>query len=109
MRVKNHTTKYRENQIPVEGQSQDISQMSMETLRTALILYCRLLGIRQSTCLSLILLLNERALLLPMLQFMAEKDEERIQDVMDPDDITTMVVNVAAELRDAWDRKNRCC
>lgn len=84
--------------------SLETSQLTMPTLRKGFNMYCKLLGLRQSTCLALTLMLNSRDLLLAMMLFMAIKDEERVQDTMDPEDITTMVVNKAAEMREAWDR-----
>lgn len=41
-----------------------------------------------------------------MLYFMAKIEKIGLQEGMDRDDITTMVVETAAEMREAWDRKN---
>ena len=37
---------------------------------------------------------------------MAMIEQRGLQEDMDRDDITTMVVEIAAEMREAWDRKN---
>ena len=67
-------------------------------------MYCKLLGLRQDTCLALTLMLNSKDLLLAMLLFMATIDEDHIQETMDPEDITTLVVNKAQELKEIWER-----
>lgn len=75
----------------------------MTTLREGFVVYCKLLGLRQSTCKALILLLNSKELLIAIMKFMAEIDANGLQEDMEQDDITTMVVKVAEELRKAWD------
>lgn len=84
----------------------EIYQLPISTLRQGVALYCRLLGLRKSTCIALTLLLNSEELLIAMMRFMANIDEERIQEDMDQEDITTICVNVAAELKEAWDKMN---
>lgn len=79
----------------------------MRTLQIGFALYCRLLGIRQDTCVALALLLNAKWPLVATMKFMAEKDAERVQETMDHEDITTMVVLKAQEYRDRWDEAVR--
>lgn len=78
----------------------------MTTLRTGFIMYCKLLGLRQNTCKALILLLNSKEFLIAIMKFMAKIDESKLQKVMNQEDITTMCVKVAVELRKAWDKKS---
>jgi hypothetical protein len=40
------------------------------------------------------------------MKFMAMIEHRGLQEDMDRDDITTMVVETAAEMREAWDKKN---
>lgn len=87
--------------------SSEIMQKDMRTLQTGFALYCRLLGIRQDTCVALALLLNAKWPLVATMKFMAEKDAERVQDTMVPEDITTMVVLKAQEYRDQWEEAVR--
>lgn len=84
--------------------SSETSRLPMSTLRTGFACYCRLLGLKKDTCLALTLLLNSEQLLIAMLFFLKRKDEERIQEVMDQEDITTMVVRKAEELIEIWDK-----
>ena len=87
-------------------ESNKIYQLPMDTLRQGFSMHCRLLGIRKDTCLALILMLYSKELLIAMLYFMAKIEKIGLQEGMDRDDITTIVVETAAEMREAWDRKN---
>ncbi len=87
-------------------ESNKIYQLPMDTLRQGFSMHCRLLCIRKDTCLALILLLNCKELLIAVMKFMAMIEQRGLQEDMDRDDITTMVVEIAAEMREAWDRKN---
>ncbi len=81
--------------------SSETSLPDMTTLREGFVLYCRLLGLRQSTCEALILLLNSKELLIAIMKFMAEIDANGLQEDMDQDDMTTLIVQVAEELKTA--------
>ena len=80
-----------------------VQDYSIETLREGVTCYCRLLGIDKDTCLALILMLHSKELLLAIMKFMAQMEQKR-PDGYERDEITTIVVNCAAELREAWDR-----
>lgn len=69
-------------------------------------MHCKLLGLRKSTSLALVLMMNSKELLIAMLYFMARIEEIGLQEDMDQDDLTTMVVNTAEEMREAWDKRN---
>ena len=77
----------------------------MTTLREGFVLYCRLLGLRQSTCKALMLLLNSKELLIAIMKFMAEIDANGLQRDMSQDEITTLITQVAKDLRMAADKK----
>ena len=87
-------------------ESSEIYRLPMATLQKGFSMHCRLLGLRKSTCLALTLMLNSKELLIAMSYFMARIEEIGLQEDMDQDDLTTMVVNTAEEMREAWDRKN---
>ena len=72
--------------------SSEMLHQDMTTLREGFVMYCKLLGLRQSTCKALILLLNSKELLIAIMKFMAKIDADGLQKDMDLEDITTIVV-----------------
>lgn len=88
-----------------EGKSNILSK-DINTLREGFVCYCKLLGLRQDTCLALTLLLSTKESLIAMMQFMAKLYAEGVQKDMDVDDITTIVVNKAEEVRNWEDRQD---
>lgn len=82
-----------------------ILEKDITTLRKGFVLYCNLLGLKQETCLALILLLDSKILLVAIMKYMAELDEDRVQDKLTWDEITTLVVNKAVETKDMVERK----
>ncbi len=87
-------------------ESSKIYRLPMATLQKGLVMHCKLLGLRKSTSLALVLMMNSKDLLIAMLYFMAKIEQRGLQEVMDQDDITTMVVNTAEGLREIWDKRN---
>ena len=86
----------------------DLRQMDIQTLRSGFAMYCKLLGLRKSTCIALTMLLDDKELLLAIMYFMAQIYDIRENNNEDVDkDITTIVVNVAEELREIWDKRNK--
>ena len=86
--------------------SSEIYHLSMTTLQEGLVMHCKLLGLRKSTSLALVLMMNSKELLLAIMKLMAKIEQRGLQEVMDQDDITTMIVNAAEEMREAWDKRN---
>ena len=84
----------------------DPRQLDIQTLRSGFAMYCKLLGLRKSTCIALTLLLNDKELLLAIMKFMAQIDAYGLKKDTN-EDITTIVVNVAEELRETWDKRNK--
>ena len=82
-----------------------ILEKDITTLRKAFALYCNLLGLKQDTCLALILILDSKILLVAIMKYMAELDDDRVQDRLTWDEITTLVVNKAVETKDMVERK----
>lgn len=90
-----------------QNEASDISNLPMTTLRKGFAGYCRLLGLDMETCISLTLLLNSRELLIAIMQFMVVIYQNGLKPEV-TDDMTTTVVRVAVELREAWDEmKNK--
>lgn len=75
----------------------------MTTLRQGLAGYCRLLGLDKQTCLALTLLLNSKELLIAMMKFMARIEQTGLKEGV-TEDMTTIMVNVAVELKEAYDK-----
>lgn len=84
----------------------DIYKKDIKELRTGFACYCRLLGVRKDTCTALTLLLSSEESLIAMMKFMSEIDASGVQKEMDTDDVTTMVVNLAREIREWQDRQD---
>lgn len=77
-------------------------ELPLTTLQKGFAMHCRLLGISKDTCVALVLLLNSKDLLIAMMKFMAIVEENGLKDGVD---VTTVVVNMAAEMRDVTDKK----
>ena len=85
--------------------TRNIDNLSMNDLRKGLAGYSRLLGIDRKTCLGLTLMLDSREAILAMLKFMALIHQNGLKPGT-MEDITTIVCNLAAELRDVSDGRS---
>ena len=83
----------------------DPLMLSIDDLRTGLTCYCRLLGLDQDTCVGLVLMMHSKELLLALMKYMAQIEVKGLKKELSKDEITTMIVNTAAQLRDAVDRR----
>lgn len=83
----------------------DVGNLPISTLRKGFAGYCKLLGLDKHTCFALTLLLNSKELLIAMMKFMSQIDQTGIKEGVS-EDMTTIMVNVAVQLKDAADKKS---
>lgn len=78
--------------------------LDMATLQIAFGGYCKIWGLRKSTAITLSLMMSSEELMLCILNFMVEIEESGQLEDMSLEERTSMLVEVATDLRNVWDR-----